>query len=199
MKNHLGYKRAKTGDLRQKLRFCICFLCLIFCVSAANSCSRGQRDPLSYRASPYRARITATGFDTDFEAIAEFTPSADGSGDRYVFEFLSPLSLEGMSAKISGGRVEIWLNGQMFAQTELAEIPKSGIFRVIEMLSPGESIKGIKSTSGKECGLPQYEKLTAVSTASFVIYIDPLSGFPVKVSTHSGGQSLTINLIVPED
>ena len=199
MKISIGFLKTKMKGSRQKLRFCISFLCLILCVSAVNSCSRGQRDPLSYRESPYRARIASTGFDTDLEANVKFTPSADGSGDQYVFEFSAPASLEGMSAKIKGDQVEIWLNGQMFASASLGESPRSGIFRIIEMLSPSESISGIKSASGKDCGLPQYESLTAVSTVSFVIYIDPESGFPIKVSTPSGSEYLMISFIKNEE
>ena len=192
MKKLLGTQWTKKGDVRQKLRFILNFLCLVLCVLSLNSCLYKKSDPLSYRSFPFKASITAVGFDTDFKANVTVTSIEEGGKASFVFDFLSPEILQGIEAELRGERIRIRLKGTVFTDTEFPANQGTGLLRIAELLSPSEPILSIKSISGIECGLPHIKALTAVTTPTATVYISPESSLPVKARDNESGAFLMI-------
>lgn len=195
MKKHLDYRRTKKSSARQKLRFITIFGGVILCLILLNSCYRKQTDPLLYRSKPLRAGISSIGFGVDFKADVTALPPSDNREREIIFDLTAPPSLNGLRVRIKGGRAEISLNGQMLSNSNLPSNAALGLGRAFEMLSAEGSVSEIKSVSGGECGCPNFEALTAVSTASFVIYIDPTSGTPVKIADKKSGAFLIVESV----
>ena len=199
MKNPSVSVRSRLCDVRQKLRFFIVLTAAILSLLSLNSCIYKSAPPLSSKDIPFQARVVTGGFEADIEANVSVIPAADGSDSEFRFEFLSPASLGGLEAAVKGKTVEIRLGGQTFFDGSLAFDKSSGIFRICEMLAPSESVLSIKSGRGDECGFSQHERLTVVGTASFLIHIDPESGFPLKITDKASGAFLTVEIIKKGD
>lgn len=190
IKKQQAGSKTIMNSLRQKLRLVAILLCLILYVFGGNSCARKPSDPLFYRNSTFKAKITAVGFGTDFRAVVTADPPLSEGGGRFVFEFLSPESLKGVEIELYGGRTRVSMGGVTFADTLLPKNKSRGLPSIAEMLSPTEPVLSIKSVRGTECGLPHREALTAVTTASAVIYIDPESALPLKATANNGAYLL---------
>ena len=191
----MGKFKVKKGISRQKLRFITIFWSMISFVILLISCSHKQTDPLFYTAEPLVARISSVGSGVDFSAEVKSLPPLDNGEREIVFDLTAPPSLNGLRVRIKGDRSEISLNGQVLSNAKLPPSATAGLGRAYEMLFAEESVSEIKSISGGECGCPKFEALTAVSTASFVIYIDPQSGAPVKIEDKKSGAFLIVGSV----
>jgi hypothetical protein len=150
---------------------------------------------LSYKGIPFTATVETFGFDTDFRARVSFFPRAEESEDRLIFEFLEPESLCGIELELEGDGAELRLGGKTYVNAPLPLDQGRGIGKVARMLLPSESVLSIKSSGGGECGMPMYERLTVVETASFTIHIDPASGLPIKITDKASGAFITVEMI----
>ena len=181
--------KSKT---RQKLRLTFAVICLLMCACTLSSCTARISDPLEYRAYGFSAEISASGEGVDFDAIIEFSPSRpDGKRDLSV-HFLSPESIKGLSVCQSGDTLSVRLGEIEFDGLDPSIFSELRLFRIARMLLPEEPIRSILSIRGAECGLPQIDSLTAVTSGDTVIYIEPSSGLPIKATDLKNGEHVTI-------
>ena len=193
-------RREKKGDndrsIRQKL---LTLTSLVLLLAVLTSCGKRGGDPLSYRLTAFTADITGSilypsGEEMAFSATVVMESPTDEGCREFSVLFHSPDGLAGMrtrrlrdgSALVSRGGVECPVSdgGVM-----------KNIIKIAEMLDPSEEILRISSISGRDAGLPQYDRLTFIETATVSIAVDPHTSFPVKARTSDGEAEISFDVV----
>ena len=186
-------KKYRKFTTRQKLRFFALFFCVFLFVFTSSACITGDGDPLSYKNDGFSARVSSYGLDRDFEALFTFSPPSENGDRDFSADFLAPETLCGLRLKKEGDRLSLSLGDTEYVSLGYSEYSHLEFFGIVKILAPDSAIRSISSVSGNECGLQHIDRLTAVTLPSAVLYIDPDSGIPLKISLSDSGAFLTVS------
>ena len=168
-------------------------------MGAIPSCLPAKGDPLSYKASGFVAEITFSGGDKDIKAVF-YVSAPDENGSRsYKAELTAPDSLKGLTISQSGDELKLFLDGNEYASVSPSLFNDSFLHNAAKLLLPEGAIRSIMSLRGAECGLPHIETLTAVTAGDTVVYIDPATDLPVKMTHLKSGICAMIHSITPSE
>lgn len=180
----VSFIKSRSG---QKLLFFGIILYASIFIFSLISCARPTKDPLSYKKNEFSTKVSVKGAGIDFDAVFHIFPSGSFSA-----ELISPESLAGLTLRRDENGFKIYLGDKEFLSSDSDLLSELSIGRISGMLAPSEPVRSISSVEGKECGMPGFEALTAVSAGNTVIYIDPSSSLPVKSECASSGISVTV-------
>jgi len=177
-------------SMRQKL-LCFClFLSTILALFCSFSCAVRKKVPLEDLKSSYTAQVLIRIGEVEAEGTVCAEGEDSGRERSILLELEKPSSLTGLSLLLSPGGVT--LSEPQLAPISLPIIQSSSFGALYRMLSAEGSVNSISSARGADVGLPEYDRITRVSTDSAIIYIDPEDSTPIKAECSSSGYSIQI-------